>query len=296
MNRRERRKRAAKDRRQRRATPPRKFYIPSTTRSFGAQAAASKMTASAANSIGLVWRGETLSIPVQPIIMALADGNEEHLYLYAQAYGNALNHAVEARGAAAFESSARQAAIHEAGHIVIGNSIGIVADWSMVWESVGRCPLTKRAVSCWGGWTESHYADGRGDFGTTVPLSQNVRVIKNMMAGYVAEDVIEPDLSREASSLDERVGTTHLCFAVAAWNGARSSEEVMTFLAQMESEVGAELLRQKDCVLAVANALLAAHPERIERQDITQRLAMPSDTTARCSGALAQAPSRWRTR
>jgi hypothetical protein len=131
--------------------------------------------------------------------------------------------------------------------------------------------VTGEPVVAWGGWTESKWIDpAMGDFGSDYPVEHNLRAVKNMVAGYVAEMVLGPDPFREGSSLDERVGATLLSGQVAVWAGM--SDHPLAILRRAEEEIAAALLAKKEQCPTIADVLLAAQPDKIDGSEIARIL------------------------
>jgi hypothetical protein len=205
---------------------------------------------------------QTAGIPVHPVIAQMPPDFQE---IYTKAYAAAAAEALQRQGTTAFEYPQRSAAIHEAGHIVIGSLDGAILDWSKIWIS----PSAGDDAEVWVGWTESHYPDeAMHSFGGELPLQQNLRHIRGVMAGYVAEETFEGDAARQGSSLDERVAA--LCMAALV---ADSEAEAAALLHETEQAVAVALRRRASQVKALADALVTATPEQIDGVRIASLMA-----------------------
>src|SRR5262249_24046268 len=97
-----------------------------------------------------MYRGREIGIPVHPMIKGLAAHAPWVLSVYVRTFADALEEAINAEGAAAFETTKRQAAIHEAGHIDTYLTTGTEADSAMIWASMRPTVMWPEAVPRWG--------------------------------------------------------------------------------------------------------------------------------------------------
>jgi hypothetical protein len=158
-------------------------------------------------------------------------------------------------GVRAFEMPRSAAVAHETGHAIIETVLG-----SRVKSvAVHTCPqLARIGITAWGGIVQCH-----GDTGWRIEEDTPPRVIRErvyrIIAGFIAEMVLDPDNVRPGSSLDERVVGQILTLGVhereghtghpsETWNGC--CNWVAVTIRRNE-----EIARQLMAKLAVRNAI-----------------------------------------
>jgi hypothetical protein len=111
--------------------------------------------------------------------------------------GKQINKLLVEQGVGAFEMPRSAAIAHETGHVIQAAHDGI---------RVERVRVFSRDVFghvAWGGWTYS--CEGRGAFGPDSSPELVVRKVCTLIAGVVAEGVLDPAGYRDGSSIDEVV-------------------------------------------------------------------------------------------
>lgn len=188
------------------------------------------------------------AIPIHPIFQQVPFEAQAE---YAQAYTDAWAEAFKRQGPAAFEHSKLSAAIHEAGHLVLGALDGFSFAWSRIWRQ-GRH---------WVGFTEAH---GEGmPVGPGAPPDGNLKEARHVMAGYMAEHVFEGDDARDGSSLDERVAAFFLV-TFAGVGLSLESAAISDLVRETEQSVAKELRSHEESARAIARALVSAHPLKLQ--------------------------------
>jgi hypothetical protein len=186
------------------------------------------------------------------ITLGLLDGPLRELTL--KAYWDAAAEALAQQGDRAFDHPRHDAAIHEAGHVVISAAKG----WPVRWTEISQ---GKRGR--WGGWTEG--AGPKIEIDPENPSLEVRDALHSLMAGFMSESLFCPQ-PREGSSLDEKVGATVIASVItkadkadfaSVWNDA--CQEVATILKQ-----------HKATVLAIADAL--EHHQKIRSKKLAKML------------------------
>ena len=168
-------------------------------------------------------------IPIHPLIQQMTYGDQR---IYAQAYVHAWKEALQRPGQRAFDYSKESAAVHEAGHLVIGALDGFSFAWSKIW-----CE-----DNIWLGFTASNDDDmqvGTVKPGRLATVESNLMAARYVMAGYMAERVFEGAEAREGSSLGERV-TAMWLVAFAAIGAKRDTANL---LHETEQSVAENLIK-----------------------------------------------------
>jgi hypothetical protein len=199
------------------------------------------------------------AIPIHPLIQQMTYEDQR---IYAQAYVHAWKEALQRQGQRAFDYSKESAAIHEAGHLVIGALDGFSFAWSRIW-----CE-----DNIWLGFTASNDEDVRA--GTVKPgglatVESNLMAARYVMAGYMAERVFEGAEAREGSSLDERV-TAMWLVAFAAIGAKRDTANL---LHETEQLVAENLIKHEREAKDLAHALMSAYPLKLEGEKLEGLLA-----------------------
>lgn len=187
------------------------------------------------------------AIPIHPIIAGMPFTLQQ---AYAQGYADAWGQALELQGEAAFDHSKMSAAIHEAGHLVIGTLDGFPMVASRIWR-----PRGSRA---WVGTTESKNRDMR--LGLAASGEENRIAARQVMAGYMAERVLEGDAAREGSNLDKRV----TAFFLTSWAAQAFGRDEYEVHNETEQAVGETLARHGDTVHKIAKAIAGSSPLKLK--------------------------------
>ena len=211
----------------------------------------------------------------QRTVFALPDGNAIPIHAivqrlpfaqqcdYAQMYAHAWVEALQRQGTAAFDGSKMSAALHEAGHLVVGTLQGVCYCWARIWRV--RNPYGRRV---WAGWSEGDIPDPAGrSIGTSLPPEANLSCARETMAGYMAERVFEGAAAREGSSLDERI----VALMLVAWaaigacpDKAGRTDAALRMLHETEQTVGEMLAAREAQVRGIAAAIIGAAPYRLQ--------------------------------
>ncbi len=190
-----------------------------------------------------------IAIPIHHVIAQMSFDAQK---VYAQAYGDAWAEAFNAQGQAAFEAPKASAAIHEAGHVVVGTLDGFSFTWSRIWRE--RCDVSGWVG--WAGWTDCE--DSQKIFlGTPDQILCGARQV---MAGYMAERVFEGEAAREGSSLDERVAA----FCLTTMAAAELQRDPADMIRETENNVGNLLLQNEAQLRKIANAIAKAAPLKLK--------------------------------
>jgi hypothetical protein len=195
-------------------------------------------------------------IPLHPLVLHLPFEDQR---IYAQSYADYFAAALKAEGPSTFVSTAMSAALHEAGHVIIATSSGFTVTWSHIWLSDAW------PAPSWAGWTET--SDRSVFCGIPAPVENNLIVARNVMAGYIAERVLEGDAAKEGSSIDERVAALFLTTwadIVRARAAGRKKSDFAALLFETENAVAEIIARNESQARAIARALIELAPDKLQ--------------------------------
>lgn len=191
-----------------------------------------------------------LSMEMPPIIAGMAPDIQRW---YSAAYEEAWQEAFAAQGWAAFRQDKDSTATHEAGHVVIVHLEGYAITSARIWTTPGKIPTE------WVGLTE-------WDSGPVSPLTPRtepqilLRVAKMVMAGYMAEHVLESENVRAGSSLDEKL----IAKALVSFASRVRGVDPHAALTEIEGSVCATLRSHERILRKIAHAIARRAPYPLE--------------------------------
>jgi hypothetical protein len=176
-----------------------------------------------------------------------------------QAHAMAL---IAEHGLRACEMPRKAAALHEAGHAVIGGALGL---------PVTRCEVERRrdleratGLAAWGGWTTHELPEHR--LNASSPIETDAVYAAFTFAGWRAECLFAGDALREASSLDERHAVMAACVLIGQKTGRHPAEA----LCDLTSVVDATLMQNAATVHAIGRSLMTR--KAVEGRWLAERL------------------------
>jgi hypothetical protein len=167
-------------------------------------------------------------------------------------YADDLNKlAREQQGAAAFESTERATACHEAGHVVVAAALGIPFTGAIIRKR------TIRGREAWLGRT-----NGTPPWSVTpeTSIDDDFRQAILVFAGVAAEMILDRDDHRLGSSVNEIATAAGISQSIARKTGG-DPREVMMGIAAAAGEI---ILQNKTAALAVAGHLQRCHSASVQ--------------------------------
>lgn len=162
-----------------------------------------------------------------------------------------LNRAIEMQGAEALRCSKRDAAVHEAGHVVVDHVEGEQLHSARIWKEVD-------------GWTGHTNAGEKWEIKPHTPVEHDLRRGRIVIAGWMAELLEQGDRMAQASSLDEIIFFRQIN-ANSAWKMGYTHDAAQGIAIDQMVAVAETLSARWQAVDAIARAL-----ERRERLNGTQ--------------------------
>jgi hypothetical protein len=200
-------------------------------------------------------------MPIHPLVRGMPYDVAE---MYRDTFCNAWTDAVQTEGPQTFVGTNESAALHEAGHIIVVASQGYRPTWARIWQE-----------DSWVGYTD---ADGPWlKVGPGATSTVNVQCAHNVMAGFIAERVLEGDAAKLGSSLDERVAA--LMLGTWAACGAGRKADAMAFYGEIEASVTEIIASSEAVAREIARALIEVAPNKLEGQvlaDMVVRIPCPA--------------------